>query len=254
MHDWSTKNLVASYWGTISWLCICLLSYKPPLSPYQGRWGIYWFHHRFCPSVDGKIGFPMINSVIAFRHKVMMLQTCVALLLLLVLESKSQRSRSNLYVDIQLRIECFLSARELNSGTTALLWSHVVCCLTVVNISHFWLLKTRLMIFEETWQEASTQCLLWSLCRSEEKGWKMATLASEWLSHFHFSFATAEQNLMKLYRKQELNVLFQICIFLASWKAKMTVLASDCLRHLQLLHQYYFNNGVKWYSYAHCYY
>ena len=41
---------------------------------------------------------------------------------------------------------------------------------------------------------------------------------------------------MKLHRKQDLNILYQVCVFRADWKHKMAVLASDWLRHFRLLH------------------
>ena len=40
---------------------------------------------------------------------------------------------------------------------------------------------------------------------------------------------------MKLDRKQDLNVLYQVCVFLAGRKNKMAALASDWLRHFWLL-------------------
>ena len=52
---------------------------------------------------------------------------------------------------------------------------------------------------------------------------------------FNFSSETAERNLTKLDRKQDLNVLYQDCVFRADWKNKMATLASDWLRHFQLL-------------------
>ena len=52
---------------------------------------------------------------------------------------------------------------------------------------------------------------------------------------FDFSSETAERNSMKLYRKQDLNVLYQVCVFRADRKNKMAALASDWLRHFQLL-------------------
>ena len=44
---------------------------------------------------------------------------------------------------------------------------------------------------------------------------------------FDFSSETAEQNLTKLYRKVDLNVLYQVCVFRADRKNKMAALASD---------------------------
>ena len=50
-----------------------------------------------------------------------------------------------------------------------------------------------------------------------------------------FSSETAEWNSTKLDRKQDLNVLYQVCVFRADWKNKMAALASDWLRHFRLL-------------------
>ena len=52
---------------------------------------------------------------------------------------------------------------------------------------------------------------------------------------FDFSSETAEWNSTKLDRKQDLNVLYQVCVFRANRKNKMAVLASDWLRHFRLL-------------------
>ena len=56
---------------------------------------------------------------------------------------------------------------------------------------------------------------------------KIAALASDWLRHFQirlinsdifdFLFETAEQNSRKLDRKQNLNILWQVCVFQADW-------------------------------------
>ena len=52
---------------------------------------------------------------------------------------------------------------------------------------------------------------------------------------FDFSSETAERNSTKLDRKQDLNVLYQVCVFPADRKNKMAALASDWLRHFRLL-------------------
>ena len=52
---------------------------------------------------------------------------------------------------------------------------------------------------------------------------------------FDFSSETTERNLTKLYRKVDLNVLYQVCVFRADQKNKMAALASDWLRHFRLL-------------------
>ena len=48
---------------------------------------------------------------------------------------------------------------------------------------------------------------------------------------FYFSSETAKQNSTKLDRKQDLNVLYQVCVFQADRKNKMAAQASDRLRH-----------------------
>ena len=62
----------------------------------------------------------------------------------------------------------------------------------------------------------------------------MAALASDWLRHFRLLSATAEQNSTKLVRRQDLNALYQVCVFRADRKNKMAALVSDWLRHFQL--------------------
>ena len=56
-------------------------------------------------------------------------------------------------------------------------------------------------------------------------GWDILDFCSE----------TAKRNLTKLERKQDLNVLYQVCVFRADQKNKMAALASDWLRHFGLL-------------------
>ena len=52
---------------------------------------------------------------------------------------------------------------------------------------------------------------------------------------FDFFSETTERNSTKLDRKQDLNVLYQVCVFRADRKNKMAALASDWLRHFRLL-------------------
>ena len=52
---------------------------------------------------------------------------------------------------------------------------------------------------------------------------------------FDFSSETTEHNSTKLDRKQDLNVLYQVCVFRANRKNKMAALASDWRRHFRLL-------------------
>ena len=52
---------------------------------------------------------------------------------------------------------------------------------------------------------------------------------------FDFFSESAEGNSTKLYRKQDLNILYQVCVFRADRKNKMAALASDWLRYFRLL-------------------
>ena len=62
---------------------------------------------------------------------------------------------------------------------------------------------------------------------------------------FDFSSETTERNSTKLDRKQDLNVLYQICVFRADRKNKMAALASHWLRHFRLL---LWNHWKKFYE------
>ena len=153
-----------------------------------------------------------------------------------------------------------------------------------------WLRHFRLLLwnrwteFNDTWQEARSQCPLQSLCflgRSKKQdghpglwlaetfltsplkplngiqrnltGSKISTSSTKYVFFgpigktrwppwslidwdiFDFSSETAERNSTKLDRKQNLNVLYQVCVFQADRKNKMAALASDWLRHFRLL-------------------
>ena len=82
--------------------------------------------------------------------------------------------------------------------------------------------------FNETWQEARCQRPLPSLCFS---GWSNKTRWPPWplicWDIFNFSSETTERNSKKLDRKQDLNILYQVCVFRADQKNKMAALASD---------------------------
>ena len=144
-------------------------------------------------------------------------------------------------------------------------------------LRHFWLLLlNRWREFDETWQEARSQCALPSLCfsgRSENQdgcpglwldetfltsplkplnrigrnvtGSKISMCSTKFVFFgpigkiiwphwpqicwdiFEFSPETAERNFMTLDRKQDLHVLYQVCVFQADRKTKMAALASD---------------------------
>ena len=63
----------------------------------------------------------------------------------------------------------------------------------------------------------------------------MAALASAWLRHFRLHLEIAERNSTKLDRNRGLDVLYQVYVFQADRKNKMTALVSDWLRRFQLL-------------------
>ena len=101
---------------------------------------------------------------------------------------------------------------------------------------HFRLIwRNRWTEFKETWQEASSQCLLPPLCFSGQSGktrWPPWPLIG-W-DIFDFSSETAERNSTKLDRKQDLNALYLVCVFQVDRKNKMATPAYDLLRHFQL--------------------
>ena len=62
---------------------------------------------------------------------------------------------------------------------------------------------------------------------------------------FDFSSETAERNSTKLDRKQDLNVLYQVCAFWADRKNKMAALASDWLRYFDFSSEIAEGNSTK---------
>ena len=93
------------------------------------------------------------------------------------------------------------------------------------------LLRNRWMDFEETWQEASPQCPLSSLCfscRSEIQDGRPGLWLAE--TFFEFFTATAKWILTKLDRKQVLNALYQLLVFHADRSSRMAALAYDWLK------------------------
>ena len=104
-------------------------------------------------------------------------------------------------------------------------------------LRHFRLLRWNCWTeFNKTWQEARSQRPLQSLCfsgRSEKQDGRPGLWLAETFSTS--SAETAEQNSTKLDRKQDLNVLYQVCVFRADRKNKIAALASDWLRHFWLL-------------------
>ena len=98
------------------------------------------------------------------------------------------------------------------------------------------LLRNRWTEFNETWtgskiSTSSTKFVFFGLIgKTRWPPWPLIC----W-DIFDFSSETAERNSTKLDRKQDLNVLYQVCVFRADQKNKMAALASDWLRHFRLL-------------------
>ena len=81
--------------------------------------------------------------------------------------------------------------------------------------------------FNETWQEARSQCPLPSLCflgRSEKEDGRPGLWLTETFSTSPLKPLNEIQT--KLDRKEDLNVLYQVCNFRADWKNKMATLYS----------------------------
>ena len=109
-------------------------------------------------------------------------------------------------------------------------------------LAAYWLRRFRLLLwhhwteFNETWQEARSQRPLPGLCFFEPIGktrWPPWPLIG-W-DIFDFSSETTERNSTKHGREQDLNVLYQFCVFRADQKNKMAALSSDWLMHFRLL-------------------
>ena len=100
-----------------------------------------------------------------------------------------------------------------------------------------WLKHFRLLLwnrwtkFNETWTEARSQRHLPSLCFSGQSENEMAAPSSDWPQWdiFNFSSKTAVRNSTKLDGKQDLNVLYQVCVFQANRKKQIGHPASDWL-------------------------
>ena len=104
-----------------------------------------------------------------------------------------------------------------------------------------WLRHFRLLLWNcwtelnETWQEARSQhpskfVFFRPIRKTRWPPWPLIG----W-DIFDFFSETVERNSTKLDRKQDLNVLYQVCVFWADRKNKAASLASDSLSHFQLL-------------------
>ena len=116
---------------------------------------------------------------------------------------------------------CSGRPKKLNPQSGSQRHRHFVGFLNVPVIAPTWVHP-----FLCTWAEGSS-ALLWSCV--------VRRLSSLTFHIFDFSSKTTEWNSTKLDRKQDLNVLYHVCVFRADRKNKMAALASDWLRHFRLL-------------------
>ena len=80
----------------------------------------------------------------------------------------------------------------------------------------------------ETWQEVRSQRSLPSLCF-------LGGFEKQDGCPFVFFSEIAERHSTKLDRKQDYNILYEVCVFRVDWINKMATPASDWLRHFRLL-------------------
>ena len=116
-------------------------------------------------------------------------------------------------------------------------WKNKMAALASDLLRHFRLLwRNRWTEFTETWQEASSQCLLYHVCvfQADREKTKWPTWPLIGWDIFDFSSETTERNSTKLDRKQDLNALYQVCVFQVDWNNKMAAPVYDLLRHFQL--------------------
>ena len=102
-------------------------------------------------------------------------------------------------------------------------------------LRHFRLIWNRWTEFNETWQEARSQCpTKFVFFRADRKN-KMAALASNWLRHFRLLLCNSWTEFNKTWQEARSQCPLPSLCFWADWKNKMAALASDWLRHFRLL-------------------
>ena len=105
----------------------------------------------------------------------------------------------------------------------------------VINFSHFRLLLWSGIQRILTGSKISTSSTKFGVNRANGKKTRWPPRHLTDCDFIDFSSETTEWNSTKLERKQDLNVLYQVCGFLADRKYKMATPASDWLRHFRLL-------------------
>ena len=102
------------------------------------------------------------------------------------------------------------------------------------------------MDFDETWQEASPQHPLSSLCFSRPSEIQDGR-PGLWLAETFFDFfsATAEW-IDETWQEASPHALYQVCVFRADRKSKMATLASDWLKHFSSFHNLWMDFDETW--------
>ena len=97
-----------------------------------------------------------------------------------------------------------------------------------------------MLIWRSIWAEGSSVLLRWRVVR------RPASVRPSLTFHIcDFFSKTAERNSTKLVRKQDLNVLYNVCVFRADRTNKMAALASDLLRHFRINSSLKPLNGIQ---------
>ena len=94
----------------------------------------------------------------------------------------------------------------------------------VVNFSHFNFFTETVVRNSKKFDRKQDLNILYQVCvfQADQKN-KMATVAYDWLRHFEFRLLLWNcllWNSTKLDRKQDLNVLYKVCVFPADWKKR----------------------------------
>ena len=104
----------------------------------------------------------------------------------------------------------------------------------MVALSSDWLRHFRLLLWNR-WTENLNVLYQVSVFFRVDQTRKMAARPLICRYIFGVSSETTERNSMTLDRKQDLNVLYQSCVFRVDQKNKMAALSPDCLIHFRLL-------------------
>ena len=123
----------------------------------------------------------------------------------------------------------------------------------MVALASDWLRHYRLLFwdcwreFNKNWQEARSQCPLPCLCfsgQSEKQDGRHSLWLAETISTSPLKPLNRIQQ--KLDEKQDLNVLYEVCVFRPNRKNKLAATASDWLRHFHFSETAEWNSNICW--------